>query len=419
VEQFCSYYKGSRKLRWERAMASLVAAPVEWKDSISRPFVKGETFDMEAKPDPAPRIISPRDPRYGAAVGVWIKPLEHRLYRAISEAWGAPDEPDPTVMKGYNATQVAAILRTKFDRYTHTAVIGLDASRFDQHVSVGALEWEHSVYLQSVPASERAELARLLKWQLHNMGIMYLPEGIVRYKVDGTRLSGDMNTALGNCLLMCAMVWAYAQHVGVRCSLANNGDDCSVFMDGADAARFRSGLTQYFLEMGFTMKVEPTVYEFEQLEFCQTKPVYTPTGWVMTRSPFVGSAKDSICKKPQVSNLVKGTSKWAAAVGEAGLSLCGGIPVFQEQYLYMLRHAPVPKRVQGFGDMESGFEYMAKGMRRRVTEISPATRASFWLAWGVTPDQQLAIESAYKRAVPPREFITMKSPHDFTPICRY
>jgi hypothetical protein len=224
---------------------------------------------------------------------------------------------------------------------------------------------------------------------------------------------------MGNCLLKCAMVWAYAKHQGVDCSLANNGDDCSVFMDGRDEKRFRAGLADFFLEMGFTMKVEPTVYEFEQLEFCQMRPVWTPNGWVMTRSPWKGAAKDGFCKKPQISNLLDGTLKWAASVGKAGLSLCGGIPIFQEQYQSMVRLHSWTGKVQGFGEMESGFEFIARGMSRGYSEIHPGTRASFWLAWGIPPDQQEAIEAEYRSGAKPTTTMTMKSPYDFTPICNY
>lgn len=414
---YVGYYTGSKKLRAQAAVDSLYAKAVRRSDAISRTFVKGEGVDVLL--DPAPRIISPRDARFNAEVGRWLKPMEKKIYHAISEVWRIGGEPDPTVMKGYNADQVACILKTKFDRYTNCACVGLDASRFDQHVSVEALKFEHSVYLASTAPAERGALGRLLSWQLRNKGVVRLSEADVRYIVDGTRLSGDINTALGNCLLMTAMVYAYAHERGVKCSLANNGDDCMVFMDERDEPAFCAGLEEWFLGLGFTMKREPTVYEFEQLEFCQMKPVWTPGGWVMTRSPYKGSAKDGLCKKPQMSNLVTGTLEWASSVGTAGLSLAGGIPVFQEQYRFMQSLGSQRARVQGYGDMESGFEFIARGMKREYSEIHPHTRASFYWAWGIPPDQQLAIEAEIRSNSFGPTFSVMKSPLDFSPACLY
>jgi hypothetical protein len=51
------------------------------------------------------------------------------------------------------------------------------------------------------------ELAELLKWQLQNKGFARTIDGLIKYSVEGCRMSGDMNTALGNCTIMCALVY--------------------------------------------------------------------------------------------------------------------------------------------------------------------------------------------------------------------
>jgi hypothetical protein len=77
------------------------------------------------------------------------------------------------------------------------------------------------------------------------------------------------------------------------------------------------------------------------------------------------------------------------------------------------------KKVQGFGDMDSGFEFIAKGMQRGYAEIHPRTRASFYWAWGITPDHQMAIEAMIRNNKFDPSIITMKSSLDFTPACLY
>jgi hypothetical protein len=75
------------------------------------------------------------------------------------------------------------------------------------------------------------------------------------------------------------------------------------------------------------------------------------------------------------------------------MSMAGGVPVLQNAYAAMIRLNPDHKRrVQGFGDMESGFEFLARGMASTYSPPSPETRVSFWLAWGLTPDEQLCLE---------------------------
>lgn len=386
--RFLESYKGSKLLRYTRAVESLRARGVNKLDACLQSFVKAEAVNFTAKPDPAPRIIQPRGVRYNAFIGRFIRPLEHRVYAGIAELYGGP-----TVMKGYNAEGTAAALRGMWEAFEEPVALSLDASRFDQHVSLDALKWEHSVYNA---VYHNNELRSKLMWQLHNVGYVRTSDGAFKYTVDGCRMSGDMNTALGNCLLMCAMVWTYAQTVGVRVRLANNGDDCSVFMERRDLARFTARLDQWFLEMGFTLTSDGVAHVFERVDFCQTRPVWAAGRWVMCRSPHVGCAKDVLCKFPDLSRPVAGYKRWAYQVGMAGARLARGVPVLQESYRSMMRTGSPSACAQGFGNMESGFEHMAAGMSAGPSDVDDAARFSFWRAWGITPDQQVALEQHYR-----------------------
>lgn len=382
--EFISTYTGHKRDRVVAAFESLLARPVCRRDGWLSTFVKAEKINLTSKPDPAPRVIQPRDTRYNCMVGPYIKSLEHHVYGAIAWMWGGP-----TVMKGLNAGQVGTEAHLAWQKFAKPCAIGLDASRFDQHVSKAALEWEHSVY-NSVFQSK--ELRKLLKWQVYNRGIARVPEGVVRYSVDGCRMSGDMNTALGNCLLMCALVWEFCRERGVRARLLNNGDDCTLICESADEPKLRRGLEEWFLEFGFTMKVEPTVYRIQEIEFCQTHPICVDGDWVMVRDPRVALAKDLMCLHPDTANPIPAYHAWAAAVGNCGMSICGGVPIMQEHYRRMMNLGRANRRVQGFGSMSTGFEYLAKGMAREYRAITPETRAQFYWAFGILPDLQIALE---------------------------
>lgn len=385
-EQFVGMYRGRRLKVYQAAADSLLRGDsISPRDADTRPFVKAEKVNFTAKSDPCPRVIQPRSPRYNVEVGRYLKPVEERIYEVISCVFGSR-----TVFKGMNTLRQGNLMKKKWDRFRDPVAVGLDASRFDQHVSVSALEWEHSVYAMFF--RNPRPLLRLLSWQLRNRAAAFCGDGLIRYTTEGCRMSGDMNTALGNCLLMCAMVWSYCAHVGVtRFELANNGDDCVVIMEAGDLPRFSSSLGKWFTEMGFTMKMEEPVRVFEQIEFCQTRPVLGSDGWRMVRIPQIAMAKDCVSLTP-ISLQVE-YEGWMAAVGLGGLSLTGGIPVWQAFYGAFIRASNGAKPRED--DQHTGFKMLGVGLEPKFRPITQQSRYSFYLAFGITPDMQVALEQHY------------------------
>jgi hypothetical protein len=241
------------------------------------------------------------------------------------------------------------------------------------------------------------ELEMLLNWQVENRGIARLPEAEVRYEVMGNRMSGDMNTALGNCILMCLMVRQFCAERNIRFRLLDNGDDATVIVEEEDVKRFMAEVKPWFLRLGFTMKVEEPVRVLEQVEFCQTHPVLIGDHYRMVRNPLTALSKDTTWKTPCLSRqgaiMEKAARNWLGAVGECGMSLCSGVPIMQAFYAHLIGAGLKSKRaVQGFGDGQSGFERMATGLRRGPRPVTAATRHSFWLAFGILPDVQVCLE---------------------------
>jgi hypothetical protein len=323
-----------------------------------------------------------------------VRPLEHAIYKAIEEVFGGP-----TVMKGYSAEGVASAMRAMWDQFSDPVAVGLDASRFDQHVRAEMLEWEHSVYTQCFSGPDRKRLRWLLKGQIHNKCFLQADDGRLKYRVHGSRMSGDMNTALGNCLIMCALVHRLGEERGVKLRLANNGDDCVVYMERRDLRAFTTGLRDWFLTYGFNMKVEAPVHVFERVEFCQAHPVYDGAGWVMVRNPHVSMSKDAVCVVRDYGH-GPAAEKWLHAVGECGLSMTGGVPVVQEYYQTFLRNGRA-----GLGAntvvTETGFAMLARGLHRQYREPSDEARVSFWLAFDISPTQQRAYETMLRGVVCP------------------
>lgn len=384
-QQVLDTYSGRRRTIYEKAMEKLTQIGLSRSDAHSIAFVKMELVN----PHKAPRCIQPRKPAYNLSLGRYIKAVEHRIYRAIAKVYGD----GPTVMKGYNVSEIGNIVRGKWRSFRNPVAVGLDATKFDMHVSPEALAWEHSVYLELF--RHDPELAKLLRWQMNNKGYGYCNDGKLKYQVKGKRFSGDMNTGLGNCLLMSAMVHAWARQAKCQVKLLNNGDDCVVIMEREDYARFISGLDQWFLEMGFRMVAEEPVYRMHEIEFCQMHPIEIGDECRMVRNIPMSIRKDTMTVHPLTNK--KHRAKWLTAVGACGLWLVGGVPVVQDFYQAYQRlgcHA-----VSGMVDdptFATGMRLMARGVREQYREPDAWTRVQVFEAWGITPDEQCALEEYYR-----------------------
>jgi hypothetical protein len=200
-------------------------------------------------------------------------------------------------------------------------------------------------------------------------------------------MSGDMNTGLGNCLLMCAMIWSYFRN---RCKieLINNGDDCVVFLEAADLHHTQD-IPAWFTDMGYTMKIEPPVYELEHVEFCQTRPVFDGNAYRMVRDPKVCLTKDLI----SVKNLST-RSAWryqCQAIADCGMAAYGDMPVFCAFY----RMLDTQYKYRANTHLTTGFEFLANGLDYSNREVTDESRYSFWKAFGISPDMQADLEGLY------------------------
>jgi hypothetical protein len=235
-----------------------------------------------------------------------------------------------------------------------------------------------------------AFLAWLLSLQLVNKCSCLTADGVIHYKTDGNRMSGDINTSLGNCVLMCGMIWSYCDEKGIPCELINNGDDCTVIIDADDLDKFMDGLEAWFLEMGFRMTVEEPVYEFEHIEFCQCHFVNDGAQYIACRNYPIALDKDShsLLNLP-TENL---RQRWFRSTADQGLALASGIPIFQAFYQAFERSAGSAQSTPETTEYDSGLWWLSRGMEAQVREISPDARISFFKAFGVWPGVQEAME---------------------------
>jgi len=394
THDFALSYQAPKRDIYSKAADSLSIKRLASKDAYIQAFTKCEKYKFGDKV-PVPRIIQPRSPRYNVSVGRYLKPIEKKIYENVNNIFGSK-----TIMKGMNMEERAKTIQEHFNSFNDPVAVGLDASRFDQHVSKDALQWEHSVYDFYYHSKE---LRALLKQQLVNKCYINQPGGHIRYRTDGCRMSGDMNTSLGNCLLMSSMVWSYAKDRDVTIKLVNDGDDCVVFMNRKDLTTFMTGLPYWFESMGFNMTVEEPVYILEQVSFCSSNPVQVGDRYIMVRDPRKVIVKDHISLLP-IHN-PKLAQRWLAGVGMGGISMVGGIPILQDFYTCFVDAAcgaPPGKNFSLDRMLTLGY-----GMNRRYQVPSPETRFSFYLAFGIDPECQIAIEGKYRNS----NLTAFASPH--------
>lgn len=384
LEAFVKSYTGSQRTRYQRCADSLAVEPLSKRDQKVSTFVKCEKINFNVKQDPAPRVIQPRNPRFNTEIGVYIKPLEKVIYKRMKQLYKLP-----CVAKGFDAYQTGDIISKKWALFTDPCCIGLDASRFDQHCSKAALEWTHSIYLKYI---NEPKFASLLQCLLVNEGYGSAKDGAVKYWVEGCRMSGDMDTALGNCLLMVAMTYSLCTHLGIEHEVMDNGDDIIVIMDRKDNDKFREAVHEWYSLLGFTMKVEPTVHILEEIEFCQMHPVYDGSEWRMVRN-LIALTKDTVCTTNQDQ-----VAQWLNAIGRGGISLTAGIPVYQEFYEWLSKYGNTKRNKTSSWKLftASGFYRLAGNRKNIAKPITPEARESFYRAFGVHHVQQVMLEKMYR-----------------------
>jgi len=386
-ERFIDHYSDARqKKRYTAAAESLLVSPVCEKDSSGKPFIKAEKTNMSAKRDPAPRVITPCDPRYNISVGKFIKPVEGVLYGLLNKMCGGT-----TVMKGLNTLEVGEAVHEAWTGFSKPVGVGLDAKRFDQHTQGPALRFEQKIYRLFFSGVVLKEFARLMSWQLERKCKGYTEDGCIEYLMH-IRASGDMNTGLGTCLIACCLIHSYMVDAGIKYRLLNNGDDCVIIVEEEDLSRL-DGLFAHCKEAGYWMVIEEPVYEIEEIVFCQTHPVLTSAGWTMVREFPVSIGKDFVSLLPLTSE--SAWAKWAHDVGNCGIAINAGVPVLEELYGALARSGNGT-----FGQhpwtRNSGFFRMAVGLYGRTAPITEESRVSFWKAFGVTPRDQILMEEYYR-----------------------
>jgi hypothetical protein len=114
----------------------------------------------------------------------------------------------------------------------------------------------------------------------------------------------------------------------------------------------------------------------------------------MCRDPVAALSKDQICLTAFKKN--DDFKDWRHVVSLGGKHLTDGLPVFNKFYDYLGRGAGQRKLNKNIASVyDSGFWRMQHGMKYVGRQVTDDTRYSFWVAFGVTPEDQILLEKKF------------------------
>lgn len=415
-----------RRKRYAAALVEFLSRGWIPKDATISAFVKMEKLQILLK-NGDPRMIQTRHPVFHLVFSQMTKPVEHALMHLKDPVTGGV-----MIAKGLNLNQRAQVLKDLWVARINPVAISLDLSRWDMHVQVPLLQEVFKVYTTHNPCP----LIRLLMENLLN-NKCWTNQGI-RYQVEGGVMSGDMTTALGNCLAVVAIVLTFRKNIfdlvttgscdllealqlrtgdpvhAEICdqlkevprgtltedwlTLLDDGDDHVLIVERQDAHLAKTFLPVWWRLMGHSLKVEGEAEALELVEFCQHRP-FDGSQLVMVPNPRKVLAKSLMVTGAKLMNPLP----YLRTVCLARFILHNGIPVlgpfFHRQWELL-----GPGLMMDFDGSE--FQHCNMGLYQQMQRLGerrgiiPPTqtpteedRYLFWKMWDITPHHQLLLES--------------------------
>jgi len=400
-------FPAQKRRKYTQCLNSLLAEPLNKRDWLIKAFVKSEKLKIEQK-DGDPRMIQARSMRFNLEIGMYTKAVEKALYHLKDPQLEKLGVHLPLIAKGRNLYQRAQDLRRMWDLMERPVALSLDLSRWDMHVTKPLMELVMHPFYKSLLQNEW--FSQLLSRQVNNRAVT---EGGLVYTNECGVTSGDMTTALGNCVAVVVIVLLFrrvmqwcAQNVEqgtletaiqesvdglgsinqnkrmlrfittagrhltelqTRRKLLKNtgmliyddGDDHVMLVEKDLYAVCAELLPEWWRMMGHEMKVEGHTEKFHQILFCQHKPFLTPRGWVMCPDPYKVMATSNIVTGLNLEN----PRRYLETVWRARALLHQDVPVLAR---FFLRNAWKERNLMGIAHLKHAAGGIYQLMRNKV-----------------------------------------------------
>lgn len=396
--QLISYFPQRRRKLYARAVSSLLSLSLAPKDWFVKSFVKMEKIEILAK-DGDPRMIQARDVRFNCELGKYTRPIEKALYTLRDPETGLP-----LIAKGLNMRERATLLKKHWDMMHNPVCISGDLSRFDLSTREEIISVMHKFYLTVIDDNY---LKELLLVQLRNRG---RTANNVKYATCGGVMSGDMTTALGNCVAVVTILMTLRnltkvpealEELGLKpptrkifFHILDDGDDHTIICEKEDKEWMMYALPKWFLLCGHTFKVEGYTDQWNQILFCQMKPImmnYGPDMMPDPRKVLATAFMVSGARAGDIKQLIPylGTIWEARAIMHQGMPILG--PLFARlasQNKARMKNPTV--------EVIGGLKYLLDRDGRtsyRNDPITPDARLQCFESWGLHQDDQIKFEN--------------------------
>ncbi|APG76330.1 hypothetical protein 2 [Hubei tombus-like virus 17] len=361
-----SHFTGKRKKRYSSAFTHYCESGYQSKIKM---FIKQDKYPLDTIYDKSPRAIQYRSPEFNLAFMQYIKPIEDWVYNNVTYAVVSDT---PTIAKAMNPYQRAEIFRYKVSWFKNPKFYLIDHSAFDSCISKYHLKTTHKKYFKFF---DNFEFRKLCQAQIHNSG---KTRSGIKYKVEGTRMSGDADTALGNCIVNLDCITAVLCLSGIsKYDIMVDGDDSIVIVEQEAVIE-----ESWFKKLGFITKISSTT-NINEVEFCQSRLCFDGSRYAFVRNPMRMLAHYSICNKKYS---LKQINHWLKGISMCENSLAGQYPIYNA----IVKAFDVSDRFI----IDEELEQRMKGLSFSplCRSITTAARKSFEEVWGIDHITQELIE---------------------------
>jgi len=409
MDEFPTLYSGQKRSIYENALKSLKRNPLTSKDATIKAFIKYEKMLSDPAKVKIPRMISPPSPRFLLATGCYVKAAEHSIYEAIDQMFGFK-----VVTKGLNYQQTGQLFKDHWNAVDDAVAFDVDVEKMDRSTSAEMLKWTHNLLLACFSADEATKLEKLLDEQLKVRTVVRCDDGVIRYSVDGTLTSGQMNTSLVGVSMVSCCMYTLFEKLGVPYRFVDAGDDCTVIVGKRHAQLFRDAVEPWFRQFGFGLTVGKMSTRLEHIEFCQTHPVCVNGKYTMVRNAQDAAVKDATSATHLSTKRERAV--WMKAVSQCGMASHACVPVAQSLYTAYGRNAD--RMIRELNMSKSQMNRFEKAVKRVIDkglsytlsvaktkqngqygEVTDGARVSYYDAFGIPPYYQVLLEDYYNNLV--------------------
>lgn len=380
LKRVVDHYTGGKREEYLRAYKKLIKDGLKDTDVTSvTMFLKDDKYwwdnDGGAEGIKAPRCIQYRSKAFNIIFGSIIHPLEKVVYPYLDRAG------TPVFAKSRNSHQRAADIKAKLEATEYSYAYLIDHSKFDAHVTEEHLAQTRYFYSKFFPHSKVIQMLE----KAHGSWVNGYTKKGLHYQVLGTRMSGDMDTGLGNSLI---------NYVILKLTFP---DGSLLYIDGDDSIVFtrRKVDKDYIVKMcrehGMEAKVEEVVNpEMEDMDFCQSRPVLVSGRWRCVREPMRVLKRMGWITKRRDDKFLE---RVKYSIGLCELALNQGVPILQHaalEYVANSTNQTFTTEVDRYFAAKNEFFRPGKA---RPLPVTMETRLSFERAFGITVAKQLEMES--------------------------